>query len=112
MEDEVRQYVVGKLCDPKYRKRLARLADTAADDSDSLADQLAEAEAQRDRLLDLYLEQKVTKAAYERRYEAPGQPGRRTSTRHGLSGIPGSHPQDPNEAGECLDAQLAPASDS
>lgn len=70
VEDEVRQYVIGKLCDPKYRKRLARLADSAADESESLADQLAEAEAQRDRLLDLYLEQKVTKAAYERRYEA------------------------------------------
>lgn len=69
VEDEVRHYVIGKLCDPKYRKQLTRLADSAADESDSLADQLAEAEAQRDRLLDLYLEQKVTKAAYERRYE-------------------------------------------
>jgi DNA invertase Pin-like site-specific DNA recombinase len=70
IEDEVRQYVIGKLCDPKYRKQLVRLAESAADESESLADQLAEAEAQRDRLLDLYLEQKVTKAAYERRYEA------------------------------------------
>ncbi len=70
VEEEVRQYVVGKLCDPKYRKQLARLADSVADESESLADRLAEAEAQRDRLLDLYLEQKVTKAAYERRYEA------------------------------------------
>jgi len=69
VEDEVRHYVIGKLCDPMYRKQLTRLADSAADESDSLADQLAEAEAQRDRLLDLYLEQKVTKAAYERRYE-------------------------------------------
>jgi DNA invertase Pin-like site-specific DNA recombinase len=70
VEEEVRQYVIGKLCDPEYRKQLARLAESADDESESLADQLAEAEAQRDRLLDLYLEQKVTKAAYERRYEA------------------------------------------
>lgn len=49
VEHEVRQYLIGKLCDPK---------------------ELAETEAQRDRLLDLYLEQKVSKAAYERRYEA------------------------------------------
>jgi site-specific DNA recombinase len=70
VEDEARQYVIGKLCDPKYRKQLARLADPAVDESESLADQLAEAEAQRDLLLDLYLEQKVNKAAYERRYEA------------------------------------------
>ncbi len=70
VEEEVRQYVVGKLCDPKYRKRLARLAETAEDETDSLADRLADAEAQRDRLLDLYLDDKVTKAAYERRYEA------------------------------------------
>jgi site-specific DNA recombinase len=70
VEGEVRQYVIGKLCDPKYRKQLVRLAESTVDESESLADQLAEAEAQRDRLLDLYLEQKVTKAAYERRYEA------------------------------------------
>ena len=70
VEDEVRQYVIGKLCDPAYRKQLVRLAETAADESESLADQLADAEAQRDMLLDLYLEKKVTKVAYERRYAA------------------------------------------
>lgn len=70
VEEEVRQYVVGKLCDPKYRKRLARLSESAKGDTDTLADKLADVEAQRDRLLDLYLEQRVTKAAYERRYEA------------------------------------------
>ncbi len=69
VEEEVSQYVIGKLCDPKYRKQLVRLAESAIDESESLADQLAEAESQRDRLLDLHLEQKVTKAAYERRYE-------------------------------------------
>lgn len=76
VEDEIRRYVIGKLCDPKYRKQLARLADTAADESDSLADRLAEAEAQRDRLLDLYLEQKVTKAAYERALRGAHRDGR------------------------------------
>lgn len=70
VELEVRQYVIGKLCDPAYRKQLVRLAETAADESESLADELADAEAQRDMLLDLYLEKKVTKAAYERRYAA------------------------------------------
>jgi hypothetical protein len=70
VEAEVRQYVIGKLCDPSYRKQLVRLAETAADESESLADQLADAEAQRDMLLDLYLEKKVTKVAYERRYTA------------------------------------------
>ena len=70
VELEVRQYVIGKLCDPVYRKQLVRLAETAADESESLADELAGAEAQRDMLLDLYLEKKVTKAAYERRYAA------------------------------------------
>ena len=70
VEDEVRQYVIGKLCDPKYRKQLARLAESADDETDILADRLADIEAQRDRLLDLHLEAKVTKAAYERRYEA------------------------------------------
>jgi DNA invertase Pin-like site-specific DNA recombinase len=70
VEEEVKQYVVGKLCDPRYRKRLARLAETQIDETESLADQLAEAEAQRDMLLDLYLDKKVTKKAYERRYEA------------------------------------------
>ncbi len=70
VEDEVRQYVVGKLCDPKYRKQLARLAESADDETDTLADRLADIEAQRDRLLDLYLEAKVAKSAYERRYEA------------------------------------------
>ncbi len=70
VEDEVRQYVIGKLCDPKYRKQLVRLSETAADESESLADQLADAEAQRDMLLDLYLEKKVNKATYERRYSA------------------------------------------
>ena len=70
VEDEVRQYVIGKLCDPVYRKQLVRLAETAADESESLADQLADTEAQRDLLLDLYLEKKVTKVAYERRYAA------------------------------------------
>lgn len=70
VEDEVRQYVIGKLCDPAYRRQLVRLAETAVDESESLADQLADAEAQRDMLLDLYLEKKVTKVAYERRYAA------------------------------------------
>ncbi len=70
VEDEVRKYVIGKLCDPKYRKQLVRLSETAADESESLADQLADAEAQRDMLLDLYLEKKVNKATYERRYAA------------------------------------------
>jgi DNA invertase Pin-like site-specific DNA recombinase len=70
VEAEVRHYVVGKLCDPAYRKQLVRLAETAADESESLADQLADAEVQRDMLLDLYLEKKVTKVAYERRYAA------------------------------------------
>ncbi len=70
VEDEVRQYVIGKLCDPKYRRQLVRLAESAEDESESLADQLADAEAQRDMLLDLYLEKKVGKAAYERRYAA------------------------------------------
>lgn len=70
VELEVRQYVIGKLCDPAYRKQLVRLAETEADESESLADELADAEAQRDMLLDLYLEKKVTKAAYERRYAA------------------------------------------
>ena len=70
VEAEVRQYVIGKLCDPTYRKQLVRLAETASDESESLADQLADAEAQRDMLLDVYLEKKVTKAAYERRYAA------------------------------------------
>jgi len=70
VEDEVRQYVIGKLCDPRYRKSLARLAESAEDENESLVDRLADAEAQRDLLLDLYLERKVTKAAYERRYES------------------------------------------
>ena len=70
VEDEVRQYVIGKLCDPNYRKQLVRLSETAVDESESLADQLADAEAQRDMLLDLYLEKKVNKATYERRYSA------------------------------------------
>lgn len=70
VEREVREYVIGKLCDPKYRKRLARLSESSANRTDSLADRLGEAEAQRDLLLDLYLEGKVTKPAYEKRFAA------------------------------------------
>jgi hypothetical protein len=70
VEEEVRQYVIGRLCDPRYRRRLARLAQTEQSESVSVADRLTDLEAQREMLLDLYLEKKVTKAAYERRYEA------------------------------------------
>lgn len=68
VEQEVKEYVIGKLCDPKYRRQLARLAEQAQDESSSLADQLADIELQRERLLDLYLENKVNKSTYERRY--------------------------------------------
>jgi DNA invertase Pin-like site-specific DNA recombinase len=70
VEREVRQYVIGKLCDPKYRKRLVRLSESSASRTESLADRLGEAEAQRDLLLDLYLENKVSKPAYEKRFAA------------------------------------------
>jgi hypothetical protein len=70
VEEEVKQYVVGKLCDPRYRKRLVRLAQSEDDEATSLADRLAEVEGQRDMLLDIYLEKKVTKPQYERRYGA------------------------------------------
>ena len=72
VEEEVKQYVVGKLCDPRYRKRLAMLAQGEDKQTDNFADQLGELEAQRDMLLDLYLEKKVTKPQYERRYGALG----------------------------------------
>lgn len=70
VEREVREYTIGKLCDPKYRKRLARLSESKAERNESLADRLGEAEAQRELLLDLCLEGKVTKPAYEKRFAA------------------------------------------
>jgi site-specific DNA recombinase len=70
VEDEVKQYVIGKLGDPKYRQELVQLAQSEDDESSSFADRLADLEAQRDMLLDLYLDKKVAKATYERRYES------------------------------------------
>jgi site-specific DNA recombinase len=70
VEDEVKQYVIGKLGDPKYRHQLVQLAQSEDNESTSLADRLADLEAQRDTLLDLYLDKKVAKATYERRYES------------------------------------------
>lgn len=69
IEEEVKQYVVGKLCDPKYRRRLIGLAEKQDGEAASFADQLADLEAQQEKLLDLYLDNKVSKAAYEARYE-------------------------------------------
>jgi len=70
VEAHVKELVLGMLADPRTREVLAALQpDEADDDAASIAQQIGDIEARRERLVDLYLGGDLDKRAYRRRVQ-------------------------------------------